>query len=411
MVEKLESVKEELLAANASDVAQAKAAGLQGPMLKRLTITEKVFNYMKSRLEKVAALEDPVGRVLEGHTQPTGLVVQKLSVPIGVVALIYESRPNVTTDAACVCLKSGNAVILRGGSESLASNQVLVKAMMEALQESGLPADAVQLIEHKGHESVSTLLKLEEFVDVIIPRGGKGLIQRISQGTNIPVIKHYEGICHLYLASDAPQDWARDVAVNSKCQSIEVCNALETLLVDVSHIQENGSRKRTADGSPAPASSSKSLILEVCQALSGKGVELRACPQLQEYIRCHDSKNEIRMVAATEDDWTSEYLAPILSIKVVHGVEQAIRHINQYGSGHTDGIITQSLDLANRFVNGVDSASVLVNASTRLSGGGDYGMGAVVGISTDKLHARGPVGPSELTTYKWVAYGKGHLRR
>jgi len=414
MKDKLAEVKDDLMTANASDVAQARDAGLDAPMLKRLTITDKVFNYMLSRLEKVAALDDPVGKILEGHTQPTGLVVQKVSVPIGVVSLIYESRPNVTTDAACVCLKSGNAVILRGGSESLATNMVLAKAMRDALRESGLPIDAVQLIEHKGHESVNELLKLEEYVDVIIPRGGKSLIKRIAQGTNIPVIKHYEGLCHLYLANEAPVDWARDVAINSKCQSIEVCNALETLLVDSSLLESSSgpnSRKRTSNGAPV-TSDDQSIVLQVCKAFSEKGVEIRGCPRLQEFIQQHNDNHQesIQIVPATEEDWTTEYLAPILSVKVVDGLEEAVRHINQYGSGHTDGIITQNLDQANRFVNAVDSASVLVNASTRLSGGGDYGMGAVVGISTDKLHARGPVGPAELTTYKWVAYGKGHLR-
>ena len=351
-------------------------------MIKRLTIDDKVFQYMLSRLRKVAQRPDPLNRVLQGHTNPAGLRVYKKSVPIGVVGIIYESRPNVTSDAAGVCIKSGNPVILRGGSESLQTNTILTDAMVAGAVEAGLPQNAIQIIRIPGHEAVAELLKMDEYVDVLIPRGGKGLIKRIAEGTRIPVIKHYDGICHLYIAEDAESVQAVDLVINSKCQSVQVCNALETLLVD----------KKCAE---------KMLPL-VKTALDKNNIELRGCEQTQKLLE--------GITEATEEDWHTEYLAPVLSVKIVSDIEHAIDHINQYGSGHTDGIITQSLKMAQQFEQQVDSASVLINASTRLSGGGDYGLGSVVGISTDKLHARGPVGPDELTTYKWVAYGNGHLR-
>ena len=383
MPKKLIGIKTQLLEANALDVAEAEQNGLEAPLVKRLKITEKVFNYMLKRLEEVAALPDPVGRILEGHTRPNGLRVEKVSVPLGVIGIIYESRPNVTTDAAAVCLKSGNAVILRGGSESLRTNIVLADAMISALEENGLSRHAIQIIRVPGHDAVSELLKLDQFIDVLIPRGGKTLIKRISNGTRIPVIKHFEGICHLYLAEDAPTEMAIKLAANSKMQRVEVCNAMEKLLID----------KNAAD----------KLLPPILDMFSKSGVEIRGCPQLVQMAPT--------VKPATETDWSTEYLAPILTVKIVENISEAIDHINHYGSGHTDGIVTQNMASARKFVQGVDSASVLVNASTRLSGGGDYGMGAVVGISTDKLHARGPVGPNELTSYKWVAYGNGHLRK
>jgi len=382
MPERLLAVKESLLAANSRDVEAALKSGQPEPMVKRLLITERIFQYMLDRLREVAELPDPLGRVLEGQTRPNGLRVEKISVPLGVVGIIYEARPNVTTDAAAVCLKSGNAVILRGGSESLQSNLVLADAMSASLQENGIPADALQIVRSTGHEAVEAMLQMDQYIDVLIPRGGKGLIQAVARGTRIPVIKHYEGICHLYLAADAPEAMAVNVAVNSKIQRVEVCNALETLLVD----QEAAGR----------------LLPPLVQAFREKNVELRGCERTRALVP--------GLKAAVEEDWRTEYLAPVLSVRVVDGVEEAIEHINTYGSGHTDAIVTQNLPLAQRFVAAVDSGSVLVNASTRLSGGGDYGMGAVVGISTDKLHARGPVGVHELTSYKWVVYGDGHLR-
>ncbi len=382
MPKKLQAVKEKLLEANGRDVETARANGQSESMCKRLLITEKIFQYMLDRLQEAADLPDPVGRVLEGHTRPNGLRVEKISVPIGVIGIIYEARPNVTTDAASVCLKSGNAVILRGGSESLQSNLVLADAMSAALQENGIPGDSLQMVRIPGHEAVEAMLKMEQYIDVLIPRGGKGLIKAVAQGTRIPVIKHYEGICHLYLAADAPEEMAVQVALNSKLQRVEVCNALETLLVD--------------------AACAERLLPALVKAFREKKVELRGCERTQRFIP--------DLIPATEEDWTTEYLAPILAIRVVNDIEQAIEHINTFGSGHTDAIVTQNLAWSQRFVAAVDSGSVLVNASTRLSGGGDYGMGAVVGISTDKLHARGPVGANELTSYKWVAYGTGHLR-
>jgi glutamate-5-semialdehyde dehydrogenase len=382
MPAKLVKAKPELQKANIADLENARQSGLEAPLVKRLEITDKIFNYMLNRLEEVAALADPLNRVLEGQIRPNGLNVEKITVPLGVIGIIYESRPNVTTDAASVCLKSGNAVILRGGSESLRTNIVLAEAMIAALVDSGLPENAIQIIKTTGHEAVAELLKQDRYIDVLIPRGGKGLIKRIAEGTRIPVIKHYEGICHLYIAEDAPMKMAIDLALNSKLQRVEVCNALETLLID--------------------AKSAETILPAVLEAFGQKNVEIRGCEQV-----CKKFPN---IKPASEEDWFAEYLAPILSVKIVDGINEAIQHINQYGSGHTDGIVTQDLKLSNQFVAAVDSASVLVNASTRLSGGGDYGMGAVVGISTDKLHARGPVGPNDLTSYKWIAIGNGHLR-
>ena len=382
MADSLEAVKSHVLKTNAQEVATAIQQGQSMAMVKRLTIDEKVFQTMLSRLRKVAQLPDPLNRVLEGHINPSGLQVFKKSVPLGVVGIIYESRPNVTTDAAAVCIKSGNAVILRGGSEALQTNTLLTEAMVKGAIEAGLPQQAIQIIPMAGHEAVGELLAQDEYIDVLIPRGGKGLIKRIAEGTRIPVIKHYDGICHLYIAEDAELTQAVDLAVNSKCQSIQVCNALETLLVD----------KRCAE----------KILPMLNNAFKAKEIELRGCEQSQKFLP--------NIIPATEDDWYSEYLAPILSIKIVNGIDEAIAHINYYGSGHTDSIVTQSLKLAQQFEQQVDSASVLINASTRLSGGGDYGLGSVVGISTDKLHARGPVGANELTSYKWVAYGNGHLR-
>ena len=379
MADKLLKYKDEVFAANQADLDAA--PDLPEAFRKRLQVTGKIFDYMLNRLQEAAALPDPVGRVLEGRTMPSGLQVRRVAVPIGVVAIIYEARPNVTTDAACVALKSGNAVILKGGSESIRTNRVLAKAMREAAVEAGLSADTVQLLDTTSHEAVAELLKQEKYIDLIIPRGGKGLIRAVAENTRIPVLKHYDGICHQYIARDADTDMAVALAVNSKCQRVEVCNAMETLLVD----------KEAAER----------VLPAVADALRAKGVELRGCSETQKIIEC---------LPAAVEDWGTEYLAPVLSVRIVDGIAEAMAHIAQYGSGHTDGIITSSLELADIFTAGVDSASVLVNASTRLSGGGDYGMGAVVGISTDKLHARGPVGPAELCTSKWIAVGNGTLR-
>ncbi len=382
MADALESVRQQILVVNAQEIAKARDEGQSAAMIKRLTIDDKTFDYMLSRLKKVAQLPDPLHRILEGHTNPAGLRVYKKSVPLGVIGIIYESRPNVTTDAAGVCIKSGNAVILRGGSEALLTNTLLTEAMIAGAVNAGLPEHAIQIIRTPGHEAVGELLKMDEYIDVLIPRGGKDLIKRIAQGTRIPVIKHYDGICHLYIADDAEPNQAIDIAIDSKCQSVQVCNALETLLID----------KRIAE----------QLLPKLYSAFTTKNIDLRGCEQTLKILPT--------ITLATEDDWHTEYLAPILSVKVVDDLASAINHINHYGSGHTDAIVTQSLTKAQKFEAQVDSASVMINASTRLSGGGDYGLGSVVGISTDKLHVRGPVGPNELTTYKWVAYGDGHLR-
>ena len=382
MAEALAAVKPQLLEVNAEEVNNARLTGQSEALVKRLTINEKVFQTMLSRLKKVAQAPDPLNKVLTGHTNANGLQVYKKSVPLGVIGFIYESRPNVTTDAAGVSIKSGNAIILRGGSEALQSNIMLADAMSQGAISAGLPEHSIQIIRIPGHEAVNELLKMHDYIDVLIPRGGKDLIQRIAEGTRIPVIKHYDGICHLYLAADADPEQAIQLAINSKCQSIQVCNALETLLIDQACAEH--------------------LLPLLQAAFADNDIELRGCKKSQQLLA--------NLIPATEFDWHTEYLAPILSVKIVDGIDEAIAHINHYGSKHTDGIVTQSLKLAQQFEQQVDSASVLINASTRLSGGGDYGLGSVIGISTDKLHARGPVGPSELTSYKWVAYGAGHLR-
>ena len=350
MADSLESVKHQVLEINAREVIKARQEGQSDAMIKRLTIDDKVFQYMLSRLRKVTQRPDPLNRVLAGHTNPAGLQVYKKSVPLGVIGIIYESRPNVTTDAAGVCIKSGNAVILRGGSEALQTNTLLTDAMIKGAVNAGLPQHAIQIIRTPGHEAVGELLQMDDYVDVLIPRGGKGLIKRIAEGTRIPVIKHYDGICHLYIAEDADPVQAVDLAINSKCQSIQVCNALETLLVD----------KKCAE-----------QMLPLLQAaFDANNIELRGCEETQKILKL--------ISLATEEDWHTEYLAPILSIKIVDGIKEAIDHINNYGSGHTDGIVTQSLNRAQTFEQQVDSASVLINASTRLSGGGDYGLGSVI---------------------------------
>ncbi|MBE6402471.1 MAG: glutamate-5-semialdehyde dehydrogenase [Lentisphaeria bacterium] len=381
MAGKLIACKDEVLKANAADLADAE--NLTAAFQKRLKVDEKVFDYMVKRLNEAAALPDPVGRVLEERVMPSGLLVQRVAVPIGVLAMIYEARPNVTTDAAAVALKSGNAVILKGGSESLRTNLVLAEAMRSAAVEAGLPADAVQLIASTDRADVAELLKQDKYIDLVIPRGGKSLIKAIAEGTRIPVLKHYDGICHLFIAADADEKMAVDLTVNSKCQNVAVCNALETLLIE--------------------RSVSDAFLQNIVDALKANNVEVRGCAEL--------CRRTAGCVSASDSDWDTEYLSSILSVRLVSGIREAMEHIAEHGSGHTDGIVTTSQALADEFVANVDSASVLVNASTRLSGGGDYGLGAVVGISTDRLHARGPVGPTELCTYKWVAKGNGTLRK
>ena len=381
MADKLISCREEVLKANAEDLANA--GDLSPAFRKRLTVDDKVFNYMVNRLQEAAALPDPVGRIIEERNMPSGLAVRRVAVPIGVIAMIYEARPNVTADAAAVAVKSGNAVILKGGSEAMRTNMVLANAMRAAAREAGLPEDTILIVDTVDRAAVAELLRQDKYIDLIIPRGGKSLIKAIAEGTRIPVLKHYDGICHLYIAPDADPEMAAALVANSKCQNVAVCNALETLLID--------------------AATPDSTINAVVAELRRNQVEIRGCAKFAARIG--------ECVPATEEDWDTEYLANVLSIRIVDNFDEAVEHISTHGSGHTDGIITSSDEIAAAFISAVDSASVLVNASTRLSGGGDYGMGAVVGISTDRLHARGPVGPAELCTYKWVAVGNGQLRK
>lgn len=372
--------RSDIINANRIDYENGKAAGLSEAFLDRLLLTEKRIDDMVTSLQEIAALEDPVGEIV-GVRRPQGFVLEKVRVPIGVIAMIYESRPNVTVDAAALCLKSGNAVILRGGKESIESNLTLAGIIREALAMSDIPQDVVQYVARKEHEGISWLVKQSGYIDLVIPRGGEGLIKRVVEDATIPVIKHYKGVCHLYIDREADLDMALEVVYNAKVQRPGTCNALETLLV-----HEDISDR---------------FLPLVRNKLSN--VELRGCEKTLEIIRNGVTR-------ATEEDYYTEYHDLILSVKVVSGVEEAVQHIAKYGSEHTDGIISKNLQTVEYFVQNVDSAVVTVNASTRLSDGGVFGLGAEIGISTDKLHARGPMGIKELTTYKWVLRGEGHIR-
>ena len=372
----------QIIAANKNDLEAGRKAGLSEAMLDRLMLDEDRIGKMADSVEQIAKAVDPVGQVIDGWTLGDGLVIHKLRVPLGVVAIIYESRPNVTSDAAALCLKSANAVILRGGKEAIHSNCAIAEVIREALDEVGLVKEAVNFIEHSEHALVNELLKLEGMIDVVIPRGGKRLIKAVVDNSRIPVIKHYEGICHVYIDAGADLEMAHKITTNAKVQRPGVCNAAETLLVHAEVAEE--------------------FLPSICDELAQAGVELRGCEQTRKL--CGSVK------PASEEDWSTEYLSLILSIRIVQSLDEAIEHINEYGSGHTDAIVTENIQVAEEFVAKVDSASVMVNASTRLSDGGVYGLGAEVGISTDKLHARGPMGAADLTTYKYVVRGKGHLR-
>lgn len=367
---------------NQLDVQKAKDNGLDAASLDRLTLTPARIAAMIEGLNQVAALPDPVGAITNLNYRPTGIQVGQMRVPLGVIGIVYESRPNVTVDAAALCLKSGNACILRGGSESIHSNQAIARCVREGLKAAGLPETAVQVIETTDRAAVGELITLKDYVDVIVPRGGKSLIERISQEATIPVIKHLDGICHVYIDDTADIDKAVKVALNAKTHRYGVCNAMETLLV-------------------AKNIAPKVLPL-LAEQYRAKNVELRGCSKTCSLINC---------VRATEDDWHTEYLAPILSIKIVANMDEAIAHINHYGSAHTDSIITENYTLARRFMREVDSSSVMVNASTRFADGFEYGLGAEIGISTDKLHARGPVGLEGLTSLKYIVLGDGHIRQ
>lgn len=367
---------------NAKDLAAGREKGLDNAMLDRLTLNEKALNTMVEGLRQVVALPDPVGAITDLNYRPTGIQVGKMRVPLGVIGIIYESRPNVTVDAASLCLKSGNATILRGGSEAIHSNRAIAACVQEGLTVAGLPASCVQVIETTDRAAVGELLRAREYVDVIIPRGGKSLIERVSQESLIPVIKHLDGICHVYIDDEADLERSVTVALNAKTHRYGVCNAMETLLV--------------ADAVAAQ------VLPVLAEKYAEKGVELRGCAKTRDILPSAKP--------ATEEDWVTEYLAPILSIRVVDGMQQAIEHINQYGSHHTDTIMTQNYSKARHFLRVVDSSSVMVNASTRFADGFEFGLGAEIGISTDKLHARGPVGLEGLTSQKFIVLGEGQIR-
>ena len=375
-------------AANARDLDTAAAAGLSGPMLDRLKLGPKVVATVAEGCEQLAAMPDPIGEITGVKRRPTGISVGQMRVPLGVFGMIYESRPNVTIEAASLAIKSGNACILRGGSEAIHSNLALWKLVQAALVEAGLPATAVQLVETTDRAAVGRLIAMPEFVDVIIPRGGKGLIERISAEARVPVIKHLDGNCHTYI--DAQVDIAQALIVtdNAKTQKYSPCNATESLLVH--------------------ADQAAAFLPRIGAIFAAKGVEMRACPRAQAILADVPGAT---VVAAVESDWAEEYLAPVISVKVVDTLDEAIAHINRFGSHHTDAILTTNHPNAMRFLREVDSASVMVNASTRFADGFEYGLGAEIGISTDKFHARGPVGLEGLTSMKWVVLGQGEIRQ
>jgi glutamate-5-semialdehyde dehydrogenase len=387
MATAIERDADNLLAANAVDMDAARAAGLEAAMLDRLALTAKGVAGMVEGLRQIATLPDPVGEMSDFAYRPSGIQVGKMRVPLGVIGIIYEARPNVTADAAGLCLKSGNAAILRGGSEAARSNQAIAACVREGLLEAGLPAAAVQVLETTDRAAVGALITMTDYVDVIVPRGGKGLIERISREARVPVIKHLDGICHVFIDSDADLDRAVRIADNAKTHRYGTCNTMETLLVD-----------RTVAAEVLP---------RLGRIYAEKHVELRCCPESRRIL---ESAGIAGVVAATADDWTTEYLAPILAIAVVGDLDAAIHHINVHGSHHTDAIVTENYSKARRFLREVDSASVMVNASTRFADGFEYGLGAEIGISTDKIHARGPVGLHGLTSQKWVVLGDGQIR-
>jgi glutamate-5-semialdehyde dehydrogenase len=371
-----------LLAANIRDMGAARAAGLDAALLDRLMLTPKGVAGMAEGLLQIAALPDPVGEISDLNYRPSGIQVGKMRVPLGVIGIIYEARPNVTADAAGLCLKSGNAAILRGGSEALHSNQAIAACVREGLKAAGLPQTAVQVIETTDRAAVGELITMKEYVDVIVPRGGKSLIERLMNDARIPVIKHLHGVCHVYIDDHADLDKALPIADNAKTSRYGTCNTMETLLVAQSVAAQ--------------------VLPPLCKIYRDKGVELRGDAAARDLVA--------DMKPATEEDWHTEYLAPILSIRVVAGLDQAIEHINTYGSQHTDSIVTEDYGRARRFLREVDSASVMVNASTRFADGFEYGLGAEIGISTDKIHARGPVGLEGLTSQKFIVLGDGQVR-
>jgi glutamate-5-semialdehyde dehydrogenase len=387
---RLRERQDELLTANAADLAQARADGLDPAMIDRLTLTAKGVNSMAEGLEQIAALPDPVGEMTDIKRRPSGIQVGKMRVPLGVIGIIYEARPNVTADAAGLCLKSGNAAILRGGKEALHCNQAIAACVRAGLAEAGLPEAAVQVVETTDRAAVGQLITMPEYVDVIVPRGGKGLIERISKESRVPVIKHLDGNCHVYVHEAADPNKAAAIVENSKTQRYGTCNTAESLLIDV----------EVAD----------MLLPALGKMLTDKGVTLRACERSLALLR-DAGIDASRLEPAQESDWSEEYLAPIIAVRVVANVDEAIHHINRYSSGHTESIVTENYTEAMRFLREVDSASVMINASTRFADGFEYGLGAEIGISTDKIHARGPVGLEGLTSQKWIVFGNGEVRR
>ena len=371
-----------LKAENARDLEAGREKGLDDALLDRLALSDKVIDGMIEGVRQIASLPDPVGEITGLNFRPTGIQVGRMRVPLGVVGIIYESRPNVTVDAAALCLKSGNATVLRGGSEAFHSNQAIAACVRRGLESAGLPADAVQVLATTDRAAVGAMITMPEYVDVIIPRGGKGLIERISREARVPVIKHLDGICHVYIDGEADLEKAIQVAFNAKTQRYGTCNTMETLLVaeDVA----------------------EAVLPELGRMYIDKGVELRGCPTTRNLVP--------GSIAATDEDWDTEYLAPILSIKVVKDMDEAIDHIEAHSSRHTETIVTENITRARRFLREVDSSSVMVNASTRFADGFEYGLGAEIGISTDKFHARGPVGLEGLTSQKFVVLGDGHVR-
>lgn len=377
----LNASRVELKAANEQDLTLGREAGLDAALIDRLELTDSRIDCMIEGLTQVAGLPDPCGEVTDMRYLPSGIQVGKMRVPLGVVGIIYESRPNVTIDAASLCLKSGNATILRGGKEALYSNQAIAKCIQSGLNTAGLPEGVVQVVSTTDREAVGQLITMPEYVDVIVPRGGKGLIERISNDAKVAVIKHLDGICHVYIDDKADLEKAFNIALNAKTHRYGVCNAMETLLVH-------------KDIAPQ-------VLPRLAQAYGEKGVELRGCARTQEVIEC---------LSATDEDWATEYLAPILSIRLVDDMQGAMDHIDQYSSQHTETIVTEDYTRARRFIAQVDSSSVMINASTRFADGFEYGLGAEIGISTDKIHARGPVGLEGLTSQKWIVFGDGHIR-
>ncbi|GHU34545.1 gamma-glutamyl phosphate reductase [Betaproteobacteria bacterium] len=371
-----------LLATNQEDIAAARVAGLEPAMLDRLTLTEKSVAAMADGIEQIAALPDPVGEITDLKLRPSGIQVGRMRVPLGVVGIIYEARPGVTADAAALCLKSGNAAILRGGSEAIRSNRAIATLVHESLVTAGLPPHAVQVIDNTDRAAVGCLITMREYVDVIVPRGGKGLIARLLAEARVPMIQHLDGNCHVYLDDDAEPEMSVRIVENAKTQRYGTCNTAESLLV---------ARSRADD-----------LLPPVAAMLRERGVEIRGCAETRKWVK--------EALPASEEDYASEFLAPIISVKVLDGIDEAIAHINRYGSHHTDTIVTGNYTKALRFLREVDSASVMVNASTRFADGFEYGLGAEIGISTDKIHARGPVGLEGLTSQKWVVLGTGQVR-